>query len=397
MSDHDALTPLGNDIEKMTAYCTYCPKMCRFSCPTAGAEGRETVTPWGMMRLLELTRDGSVPLTTEVAETFYHCTGCRRCQAFCRHDNDVPRALRKAREICVDHDLLPPPLAAMESHFQTHHTGYPALPTELPVDAFDPASPIAFWPDCSTVALRPQSLARIGGLLERVLGQKVRLIRTEDTRMPPCCGFPRFAAGTLNENDLQAHLTYPLAGLRAVYTDCPALTSFDVPDSSFALSPTSNRPRITHLFTLLADNLDRLGPPIHPVNAENLQLHLHQSCFHARQIHGIDAIDQLLAHLFPHPLPKLAYANEESPCCGGRLLYRTLNEVHARQAARDLLRTADLGEDHRLATNGPSGLLTTSSMCHCHLQESANSPVVSLLDLILQAYEHIAPTGPDSS
>jgi hypothetical protein len=45
---------LGPDLEQMTAYCTYCPKMCRFSCPTAAAESRETVTPWGMMRLLEM-------------------------------------------------------------------------------------------------------------------------------------------------------------------------------------------------------------------------------------------------------------------------------------------------------------------------------------------------------
>ena len=74
----------GVPTDRATEYCTFCPKLCRFSCPIAEVEHRETVTPWGLMRLLEYARRGTVAGSEETAEIFYHCTGCARCQTMCR-------------------------------------------------------------------------------------------------------------------------------------------------------------------------------------------------------------------------------------------------------------------------------------------------------------------------
>ena len=388
MSDSKAGLPcLEADVEKMTAYCTYCPKMCRFSCPTAAAEGRETVTPWGMMRLLELARDGSVPLDRDVADTFFHCTGCRRCRTYCRHGNDVPRALRQARRWVVDQDHLPEPLAEMDRDFARHQTGFEEPPLSVDTDPFDQSSPIAFWPDCATVQRSPKTVAAVGRLLEKVLGHKVRLIRNSDTGSPPCCGFPRFAAGITNEAQAQATLIEPLAGLEAVYTDCPALASFDTPQSSFCLPQSSERPLARHLFDLLAERLPELGPPPSPFDLSEKTLH--ESCYISRQIQGLDSVHKLLSLISEEPPLALPYQGEESPCCGGRLHYRRLEPEASLDAARLVINSAPSQEE-------PLELMTTSSMCHCALAEAAGqeSPqsraeIISFLDLIATAYDCI--------
>ena len=77
--------------------CTYCPKLCRFCCPTAEVEHSETVTPWGKMTLAEMVREERVDLAAEVGEVFYHCFACLHCRTHCTHRIDVPGALIEAR------------------------------------------------------------------------------------------------------------------------------------------------------------------------------------------------------------------------------------------------------------------------------------------------------------
>jgi len=77
--------------------CAFCPKLCRFACPVAEAESRETVTPWGLMTHADdLRRAGSAP-GAESAELWSHCTGCDRCRAVCKHQNPVAETLHTLR------------------------------------------------------------------------------------------------------------------------------------------------------------------------------------------------------------------------------------------------------------------------------------------------------------
>ena len=96
--------------------CTFCPKLCRFACPVAEAERRETVTPWGLMSRANFVRKGQVPLDVETAAIFEHCTGCGRCTQNCRHGRVHPRwpdlegtpGLGPARPGTSARALLPP-------------------------------------------------------------------------------------------------------------------------------------------------------------------------------------------------------------------------------------------------------------------------------------------------
>ncbi len=360
---------LGPDIERMTAYCTYCPKLCRFTCPAAAGEGRETVTPWGMMRLLEVTRDGSIPLDADTAEVFFHCTGCRRCQTFCRHENDVPRALHKARTWAAAEDLLPDAVAALRDTFAAHGRPFAEAP-DRPIDdaPFDPESPFAFWPDCSTVQHHPEKVEATAHLLKAFLGQAPRLIATDQA--VPCCGFPLHAAGLDSPRELP-----DLDGLRAIYTDCPSFAAWHAPESSWD-APEGPHPPVRHLLTLLLDAED-LPEPTRRLDLGHAVLH--PDCKTARQSRHLDLLDQVLAHLCEEPPQAAPFPREESPCCGGEHLYATVEPRGSRNAGIALLDATD--------TPSSTPIVTTSQTCRSHLQSLDEDRVVlTLLDLLLEAY-----------
>lgn len=369
---------LGPDIERMTAYCTYCPKMCRFTCPAANAENRETVTPWGMMRLLEVSRDGSVALDEDVADAFYHCTGCRRCQTFCLHGNDVPAALWKARSWVVEAGYLPRVYKTLQSQFDEHQTPYEGAPVEIDDSAFDAEGTIAFWPDCATVRHRPEMIGPIGRLLSIVTGEKVRLIRSEETNQPPCCGFPLTAAGIEDAQTCKETRWPSLNGLAYVWTDCPSLAAWNHPESSWQVEVEPDEPSMGHIFELLAQRLPHVPPPEELLDLQGTLLH--ESCFVARQIDGLDAVHTILEHICKNPPEKMAYHGAETQCCGGRVAYRMLEPEASDDAARAVFSSL---ERH----SGCDRIMTTSSMCDHALGEGGEKELVSsLLDLLCQAY-----------
>jgi Fe-S oxidoreductase len=108
--------------------CTYCPKLCRFACPVATAECRETVTPWGLMTRAHHVLQGRAALDVPTARTWEHCTGCLRCQRNCKHDNDVATALYAARAEAVEAGLASPALGLWADEPRPADARFAALP-----------------------------------------------------------------------------------------------------------------------------------------------------------------------------------------------------------------------------------------------------------------------------
>lgn len=97
---------LHDHLEALTL-CAYCPSLCRHSCPVAGAENRDTVTPWGLMSMAHHVVTNRLRLTDEVAEIFYHCMGCGACTTACAHDNPVADVVVQARAHVVERTRYP--------------------------------------------------------------------------------------------------------------------------------------------------------------------------------------------------------------------------------------------------------------------------------------------------
>lgn len=88
--------PLLPDVAGDAEHCSYCPKMCRFACPVAEATGKESVTPWGIDRVIAAMARGA-QLTPQEQAPVWACTGCRQCGGACLPGLDLPSHVRAAR------------------------------------------------------------------------------------------------------------------------------------------------------------------------------------------------------------------------------------------------------------------------------------------------------------
>jgi Fe-S oxidoreductase len=99
-----------DDHKKELTYCTFCPKLCRHACPVSNALGHEALIPQSKMQILEMLRRGAVSWQQSFVEPLYACTGCRLCQEYCEHGNDVARTLWEGRAAARERGLGHPAL-----------------------------------------------------------------------------------------------------------------------------------------------------------------------------------------------------------------------------------------------------------------------------------------------
>lgn len=99
--------PILSDVAAAAEHCSFCPKMCRFACPVAEATGLESVTPWGIDRVITQMAHGA-DLSAEELAPIWACTGCRQCGGACVPGLDLPTQVRAARAVAVEKGLAPP-------------------------------------------------------------------------------------------------------------------------------------------------------------------------------------------------------------------------------------------------------------------------------------------------
>jgi Fe-S oxidoreductase len=163
--------------------CFPCPKLCRFACPVAEAEGRESVTPWGLATRAEHVRLGRLPLDAGTAEIFHHCTGCGRCTANCRHGVPVPTVVAAVRAEAVRAGLGAAALSAWAALPTGEHPAVRSLPEGGSVLL------LPGYAEGESVAAARRLLGAVG--LER-LGRPVRGALTAGTRWAEA-GYPERA------------------------------------------------------------------------------------------------------------------------------------------------------------------------------------------------------------
>lgn len=76
--------------------CTFCPRLCRHTCPVALATGREAATPTALMTAVWLAEQGRMDPALAGRATAL-CTSCQACQVHCKDHVPVPSLLASAR------------------------------------------------------------------------------------------------------------------------------------------------------------------------------------------------------------------------------------------------------------------------------------------------------------
>jgi Fe-S oxidoreductase len=371
----------SQEIDRATAYCTYCPKMCRFSCPAAEAEKRETVTPWGMMRLFEMVKEEAVEPSDEVAETFYHCMGCRRCQEWCRHDNDVPEALWEARRWMRDLGHVPEALEGFVDDFLDNRAPHDDLPAlegahgyELD-DIFDDDAAILYMPDCETRRHAPDLVARAGMLLEIFHGSKVGLATRREDEGEACCGFPLLSAGDASEYERhRARLERRFETADTVVVECAAMAALYREESSWGREGDLE---VVHVVEFLADRLPFVQPR-EPVPADDLMIH--DSCMVGRQLELYEEVRDLARELCDGDPGEFQFAREEAPCCGGPAHYHRVAPEASERCAETRI--------EQMEREGGEGMICGSATCKKAFRRVSDDDGVAmdLLELACRAF-----------
>lgn len=362
--------------------CTYCPKLCRFCCPTAEAEHRETVTPWAKMSLAEMVRTGRLEPDHEVGEIFYHCFGCLHCRTHCEHENDVPGALIEARQEVFRRGAEPPAVSAVIGRFKDSGNAWgddlrTMLHRQLPPGLFVPEAHAVLFAGCD--AIRQETL--LGQIFELlgVLGVDYLAAFDGDDL---CCGIPLWQAGDLEGFTQHARrVQAALSPYRKVVCPCP--TCVYVLKGLYAEQGLAPAAEVVHLTQFLAPLLEGRSPKRQVAGTHVF----HDPCTLGRFLDEVELPRTLLAPALAEPLAETVWSGKDAMCCGGGgLVPHVLPEV-----AR---KTAGLRVEQLRAT-GADRIVTACPGCLRQLGGVPEGPqVADLASVLLEAY---GSNGPVSS
>ncbi len=355
--------------------CTWCPKLCRFCCPAAEVERRETVTPWFKMTLAEMVRAGKLDPGGETGEIFLHCFGCLHCRIHCKHENDVPSAMRAARALTLQAGGEMPAVAAVLDRFRD--TGNPwgedlREPLTRAVDEqyFVPEAQAVVFAGCQAIRASSTHLTPLFELFEALGVDHVGVYDRDEL----CCGAPLWQAGDLEGFvEHASKLASRLAGVRKVICPCPACAY--VLGGVFAAHGVRLPARVVGLDEFLKPLVES-RPPVRKLAGRYVY---HDPCYLTRFLERPDGARRLLSAVLEEPPAEAHWSGDDALCCGGGgLVPHVLPDV-ARGAAG--LRMEQL----RLV--GAERVVTACPGCVSQLGSAPDAlPVLDFVQLLREAY-----------
>jgi Fe-S oxidoreductase len=341
---------------KEIEYCTYCPKLCRFSCPVGNASGNETYTPWGRQTLLHMVNEGTVAWDREVANAVYKCTTCMLCREYCDHEIEVPPVMLAARTEATKQKIQPQEAVEFLNFFKEQRNPYgddlaARLRTILPSSSFNPEAQVVYFPGCANMYNFAQTIKNTFRLFEAMDVNYVACYAAD----VPCCGVPLYDLGYMAEFKQNAdRLAVSLAKAKVIITGCPSCAwslKVRLPEVGVQLTE-----RIYHITEFLAPLLEEGKLPIR--RPFSRKLIYHDPCYLGRYLGVYDQPRKLLNEVCREPLAEFSWNQRHAYCCGAGGGLATTNPPMVREIATERLREVYDGEKKALVTACPTCLRT---------------------------------------
>ncbi len=357
-----------DEYAKALELCTFCPKLCRHTCPVGNAERREAVVPQAKMAMAERVRTGQVDLTVDSASVFYHCNGCGLCGEYCEHDVDVTPALFAARALATERGVE---LRSMKQFSDRFYARNDSLLRELHhlVDEryFVQEAQVAYFPSCDAIEHCPEVILDTLKVLESVGVDYVALHDGEAV----CAGYPFWAAGLVSElSFLAKEIAGRLSNYKKVICDCPAcvwVMRFLYPKVGAAIAA-----EVMHVTEFMDNHVSRIQ-----VSSTVPAAYYHDPCYLGRWLGVFDAPRRLMGRAV-REIREFTWNRERGYCCGGGgLVPDNLPEVSRRIAQRRL--------EEVLRSDVPL-VVSACATCERNLaRESGNVEVVDLMSLLARS------------
>ncbi|MBL8920611.1 MAG: (Fe-S)-binding protein [Myxococcaceae bacterium] len=349
--------------EQATSTCSFCPKACRFACPVSEATHSEALSAWGKMSAAHQVLTGARPMGADLASAVHACTGCGRCTAMCKHENEVGLTLFQVRGHAVQAGVQPRGAASTLATFQQAQNPFGREMGSL-VASWRAQRPVKYplFPGCSTLVKRPSLLEHTLALSE-AFGAPMGVARSASK----CCGYPLYAAGAMEAFGAHA---------RAVAEAFEETPEVAVLDAGCAFTLVKLYPevgvrlpcRVRTVIDVLHENLPH-APPAPPL-AERVGYH--DACHLGRGLGQYDEPRALLSKAVTAVVEAPSIRREGGCAGGGGLLPRTMAETAVEVARRQALEVAE----------EPSVLIVSGCPTSTRMFERAGRRAIDLVSLL---------------
>ena len=196
------------------ARCAMCADMCKYSCPTYLATGRETLSPQKMARLIVYNQKGLLEDETGFLELMFRSAMCGACSRHCIYgDYDLRKFIHQARVRAFDSGFIPDDVKKRVETFRRF--GNPNG-DRAPIDRG--AGHIGYFISCSSYG--DEDLLRATEKVFWKSGLGVRRFGGGDM----CCGAPLYYAGDMEgfkQVSLKMKAEIEARQLHRIVIDCP--------------------------------------------------------------------------------------------------------------------------------------------------------------------------------
>lgn len=363
-------------LDRKLVVCSFCPNMCRFTCPASRFLARQTASPAGKAWSTYLLEQGQVDWNPANVEPLYLCAGCRRCLEDCASEVAISDFLEIERQKAWALGLCPQEGMAFGQRIKRQGNPYRqaseiAATQERMRELVSREAKILFYAGCATWALHPEfavSALRLANAAEVA----VALWEGE-----VCCGHPLYQLGDTQGFEQQAIKVASFinsGGYEAVVTGCPSC-AYNLKSLYPRALGISINAQILNLVEFLAQLVrgGRLDPG--SITATSPQktdtpVTYHDPCYLGRY-QGIFAEPRQLLATWGYEVREPAhrqglpnglgsddgtFSYRRAPCCGGNTTTDVLLPHLANQMGQDALSTY-------LATGAE---LLVTSCPHCY-------------------------------
>lgn len=363
--------------DRVVDTCTTCPTLCRWSCPVAEAEARETTSPQRLVVLAGFLKKGRVSAET-AGPLPYHCTHCGACTEACLHDNDVPLGLSLARSRVLAAGAAPQIVREVIGHFGVSGNPQgaslePALDAALLEVGLEKVrgAKAVYFPGCATLEQLPE--AATGFFRATTLAGLSDVSARASSAS--CCGLPLFWAGELEGfRGHAARFAAQFSGVERLIVHDPACAhtlKVRYPDVGVVFEP-----EVVSVPEYLLDGLGARDAEASTRGPEGERIAFADTCHAARGLDVVDAPRRLIAKRLRRRVVELDEDRGRAvDCCGAAgLLPLTAPDTATAMAERRL---------DTFRASGAAQLVMASPRCVAHLLAvDPSAPVVDLATLL---------------
>ncbi len=340
--------------------------MCRFACPVALAEAKETVTPAKKMELIYIIAKDKIKPSAELIEPLYKCTGCLHCFTYCGHKNMIMHVYYSARNELKHYteEKIKFKIEKFKNNYLTYSNPFGEKLQKRFKEILDriatSKSMVLLFPGCTEANFFPETTERVFILLKKIFGQ-VELAAERNF----CCGFPLLNSGLFEEFIDNARMVSEyLNKYRIVVSNCPACVT--MLKNVYKGAGIEVKPVVTTAVELLAEHIDRFSKR-EPVN----EAIYHDPCYLSRYLNVIKQPRSVM-NASGFKVIEFAWNGIDSECCGASLsyLFPSLSEEIARRRIMQI--NADSYRSMPLITSCPS--------CRRRFSQTLKSEVYDVVD-----------------